>query len=84
MRRVGDEHLLPSARLAAIISPVFVVLWTRLAHPTPLLQRTVIIAAAAYGLLFSLFRATGGSAIGMATSGEADPLAPVSSGGGAA
>lgn len=69
VRQVGDEHPLPTALVAAIISPVFVVLWARLVHPAQLLHRTVVIAAVAYGLGFSLFCAASGSAIGLAIRG---------------
>jgi hypothetical protein len=70
VRRVGDEHPLPTALVAAIISPVFVVLWARLVHPAELLHRTVIIAAVAYGLGFSLFYAASVSLIGLAIQGS--------------
>jgi len=63
VRRVGDDHLVATALIAAVISPVFAVILARLIHPAQGLGRTVLVAAAAYGALFSLSYAAGGSVL---------------------
>ncbi len=63
VRHVGDDHPLATAIVAMIVSPVFAVLLARLIHPTQRLRRTVVISAAAYGILFSVTYTTGGAVI---------------------
>jgi hypothetical protein len=67
VHQVGDRHLVSTAVLAAIISPVLAVLLARLVHPAQALVRTSIVAVAAYGLAFSVFYAGLGASIVAAT-----------------
>jgi hypothetical protein len=63
VRRVGDDHLVATALVAAVISPVFAVLLARLIHPAQGLGRTALVSALAYGAVFSLGYAAGGSVL---------------------
>ena len=63
VRRVGDEHPWATAVIAATISPVFAVLLARVLHPAQRLHRTVLVAGAAYGVLFSVTYAASGSVL---------------------
>ncbi|HEX5825911.1 MAG TPA: hypothetical protein VFY23_00195 [Candidatus Limnocylindrales bacterium] len=64
VRQVGDDHLVATAVVAAVISPVFAVLLARVVHPRQRLGRTVAVAAAAYTMAFGLTYAAGGSLVG--------------------
>lgn len=63
VHRVGDDHLVPTALVAAVISPVFAVLLARVVHPGQRLHRTVAVAAAAYTVAFAVAYAAGGSLV---------------------
>jgi hypothetical protein len=64
VHRVGDDHPWSTAMVAAVISPVLVVLLAQIVHPTQKLVRTAVIAVLAYGLAFSLFYTGLGAGIG--------------------
>jgi hypothetical protein len=63
VRSVGDHRPIPTALVAMLISPVLAVLLARLTHPEQRGHATLVVAALAYGLAFSLAYAAGGSAI---------------------
>lgn len=62
--RIGDRHPVETAIVAIAVSPVLAVLLARSVHPLQRGARTVAVAVAAYGVMFSLTYALGGSAIG--------------------
>lgn len=70
VHRVGDDHLVPTALVAALISPVFAVLLARMVHPGERLHRTVAVATAAYSVAFAVAYVAGGSAVASAVPAE--------------
>ena len=64
VHRIGDNHPWSTAMVAAVISPVLVVLLARTVHPSQKLVRTTVIAVLAYGLAFSFFYTGLGAGIG--------------------
>jgi len=63
VHHIGDHHLVSTAAVAAVISPVLAVMLARMVHPSERLVRTTVISVAAYGLAFSLFYAGLGASI---------------------
>lgn len=65
VHRVGDQHPWATAAIAVALSPVLAVLLARLIHPDQSLVRSTLVAAVAYGTVFSSFYA--GLGIGAVT-----------------